>query len=169
VDFLAHPGVTLLITPDVSHSGDLAAFCAALSGQASHGGTCRAAVWVGRRAAVRRSHPCAPVERSCSYPVCANARVTLRQPADVPGVARQDQARHVGVDRIGDHQRVDRHLGVDVGVTVAGTQSAAQACLQDRGGLRLRLPSRRLSGCSSCTQPSSLDRSARHRLLLRAA
>jgi hypothetical protein len=30
VDFIAHPHTTVLITPDVGHAGDLAAFCAAL-------------------------------------------------------------------------------------------------------------------------------------------
>jgi hypothetical protein len=29
--FLQHPGVTFLLSPDVEHSGDVAAFCAALS------------------------------------------------------------------------------------------------------------------------------------------
>jgi hypothetical protein len=31
LDFLAHPGATFLLTPDVGESGDVAAFCAALT------------------------------------------------------------------------------------------------------------------------------------------
>jgi hypothetical protein len=32
VDFAAHPGQSVLFTPDVGHSGNLAEFCRALSG-----------------------------------------------------------------------------------------------------------------------------------------
>jgi len=31
LDFVLHPGVTFLLSPDVGQSGDIAAFCAALS------------------------------------------------------------------------------------------------------------------------------------------